>query len=75
LKISVAFLHFVAKFYAHTGCSYRLAAFFGVLELQMEQYLYLTRHYATSTHALTVFQTGSDLAETPLSVPSGRSSL
>lgn len=25
--------------------------------------------------ALTVFQTGSDLAETPLSVPSGRSSL
>ena len=55
LKISLAFLHFITKFYAHTCCSYKLAAFFGVLELQMEQYLYLTRHYATSTHALALF--------------------
>jgi hypothetical protein len=51
-----------------------LPLFLGVLELQMEQYtLYLTRHYATSTHALALFQAGSDLAETPLPIFTGSS--
>ena len=50
LKIYIAFLHLVAKVYAHTCCSYKLATFLGVLELQMEQYTFVFNKALCNKH-------------------------
>ena len=52
LKISVLFFHFVAKFYAHTCCSFKLAAFLHVLELQIEQYILVLNKALCNKHTL-----------------------